>query len=366
MTRCWSGLSGMSAKHYFGGSNPSRVSNIEVSSTNNFIPFNIFIYKTLDMETEKIIAIFNSSENVTEISKKLYGKNNGSTHKKVYNLFKELNYDWEERLKEIENSKKKYCLNCGKEIPINKRSAKKFCNSSCAATYNNKLRKHSEKSKQAASNSLKKYHASNPVTNKTKSAISDGLKKYHSTHVLTDKEKWERYCKRYNQNVSFEEYVEFIMGSSHNSDKIRKRKGKKTKCLFCGKELDGTNVKFCSADCRDNYEKKLYDEYIEKWERGEEEGHTPSFKIHRYVKRYLFEKNNNSCQNCGWGKINEYSGNIPLQIHHIDGDCTNNKEENLQLLCPNCHALTDNFGSRNKNSKRVFRRQKLFKQEIVK
>ena len=25
-------------------------------------------------------------------------------------------------------------------------------------------------------------------------------------------------------------------------------------------------------------------------------------------------------------------------VHHIDGNCTNNKEENLQLLCPNCHC----------------------------
>ncbi len=44
----------------------------------------------------------------------------------------------------------------------------------------------------------------------------------------------------------------------------------------------------------------------------------------------------------------------------------NNSEDNLQLLCPNCHALTENFGSRNKNSKRVFRKQKLFSQEIIK
>ena len=36
----------------------------------------------------------------------------------------------------------------------------------------------------------------------------------------------------------------------------------------------------------------------------------------------------------------------------------NNKEENLQLLCPNCHSLTENFGSSNKNSSRIYRKQK--------
>ena len=38
-------------------------------------------------------------------------------------------------------------------------------------------------------------------------------------------------------------------------------------------------------------------------------------------------------------------------MHHIDGDYTNNKIENLQLLCPNCYSLISNFGSLNKTQK---------------
>lgn len=34
---------------------------------------------------------------------------------------------------------------------------------------------------------------------------------------------------------------------------------------------------------------------------------------------------------------------IPLELHHIDGDRFNNNLENLQILCYNCHALTNNF-----------------------
>ena len=41
---------------------------------------------------------------------------------------------------------------------------------------------------------------------------------------------------------------------------------------------------------------------------------------------------------------------IPLQVHHIDGNRYNNQLSNLQLLCPNCHALTDNFGIKNYNT----------------
>lgn len=41
---------------------------------------------------------------------------------------------------------------------------------------------------------------------------------------------------------------------------------------------------------------------------------------------------------------------IPLEVHHKDGNKTNNSLNNLQLLCPNCHALTDTY--RGKNTKK--------------
>ncbi len=44
-------------------------------------------------------------------------------------------------------------------------------------------------------------------------------------------------------------------------------------------------------------------------------------------------------------------GIIALEIHHIDGDNTNNKLSNLTYLCPNCHALTDNYRGKNIGSK---------------
>lgn len=38
---------------------------------------------------------------------------------------------------------------------------------------------------------------------------------------------------------------------------------------------------------------------------------------------------------------------IPLELHHINGVHSDNRIENLQLLCPNCHALTDNYRGKN-------------------
>ena len=40
---------------------------------------------------------------------------------------------------------------------------------------------------------------------------------------------------------------------------------------------------------------------------------------------------------------------IALEVHHLDGNNQNNELENLQLLCPNCHALTDNWRGKNIN-----------------
>ena len=54
----------------------------------------------------------------------------------------------------------------------------------------------------------------------------------------------------------------------------------------------------------------------------------------------------NKCECCG---INQWMGkNLTLELHHIDGNKYNNNIDNLQLLCPNCHSLTDGFRKCNK------------------
>ena len=54
------------------------------------------------------------------------------------------------------------------------------------------------------------------------------------------------------------------------------------------------------------------------------------------------------CESC---KLTEWMGQkIPLELHHVDGDRFNNELVNLQVLCPNCHALTDNYSGRNKGN----------------
>ena len=121
------------------------------------------------------------------------------------------------------------------------------------------------------------------------------------------------------------------------------------KCLYCSKPLKVARRKYCDNHCEQEY---LYQQYIEKWKNGEVSGTKGSkwVDVSDYIRRYIFEKYDNKCSICGWSEINTYTKTLPLEIEHIDGDAMNNKEENLTLLCPNCHSLTKTYRGANKGN----------------
>lgn len=124
-------------------------------------------------------------------------------------------------------------------------------------------------------------------------------------------------------------------------------------CANCLKEIVSRN-KFCSLKCQKDYE---YKNYIEKWKNGIEDGMRGNYQISMHIKRYLFEKYLYKCSECGWSRTNPYTNKIPLEIEHIDGNYLNNKEENLKVLCPNCHSLTSTYKGANINNGRKERKK---------
>ena len=111
-------------------------------------------------------------------------------------------------------------------------------------------------------------------------------------------------------------------------------------CLYCG---NLTNNIYCSRICCSNHkEKKIQDDI---------ENGNITYPSKQY-KKYLINKYGNKCMECGWDKINNITGNVPIELDHKDGNSKNNSLNNLTLLCPNCHSLTSTFRALNKGNGR--------------
>lgn len=131
------------------------------------------------------------------------------------------------------------------------------------------------------------------------------------------------------------------------------------KCIGCDKILvTRSQLKYCTQKCQAITK---YKRSVQAWKDGISTGHMgiQTKLISSSVRRYLFEKYQDKCSLCSWSEINPISGKIPLEVDHIDGNSENNTEENLRLLCPNCHSLTPYFRNLNKGKGRKWRMENI-------
>lgn len=59
----------------------------------------------------------------------------------------------------------------------------------------------------------------------------------------------------------------------------------------------------------------------------------------------------NKCAICGCEPFHN-GKNLIFVLDHIDGDASNNRRDNLRMICPNCDSQLETFKSKNKNSTR--------------
>ena len=98
--------------------------------------------------------------------------------------------------------------------------------------------------------------------------------------------------------------------------------------------------------------RRRYSTFIERWLAGLEIGTRGKTSISAFIRNWLIETRGELCERCGWGERHILTGRVPIEVHHKDGNFKNNHPDNLQLLCPNCHSLTETFRSLNSKSQR--------------
>jgi 5-methylcytosine-specific restriction endonuclease McrA len=103
-------------------------------------------------------------------------------------------------------------------------------------------------------------------------------------------------------------------------------------CVVCGKETSGRRYEYCQ-ECRriKQIENKIRNKIK---------------MCGKTIRKYYLNKKEHKCDHCGnalWLNVA-----IPLEIHHIDGNVRNNAPENIEILCLNCHALTDTYKVKNR------------------
>lgn len=126
-------------------------------------------------------------------------------------------------------------------------------------------------------------------------------------------------------------------------------------CPLCGNKKNKLS-NHC-MDCHLIQLKVKTQKRIDSWYSGDWHGgeNTNTHLLSSVIRVHLLEKANNACIKCGFNTPHPDDGKSILEINHIDGNGSNHLPNNLEVLCPNCHALTSSYRARNYGKGRPYR-----------
>lgn len=123
-------------------------------------------------------------------------------------------------------------------------------------------------------------------------------------------------------------------------------------CLGCGVTLAKRQKVYCSVRCMQRLRQS---QLVEQWLAAGTQ--VPATTRTHYIRRYLFDQQSGRCAICQ--SPAEWHGQpLVLVLDHVDGDASNNRRENLRLICPNCDSQLPTYKSRNRGKGRAWRRER--------
>lgn len=147
----------------------------------------------------------------------------------------------------------------------------------------------------------------------------------------------------FNPKYTAQTFCSVRCSAIYNNKKYPKRHAQRTICK-CGKKISKQ-----STVCRECSIKQKIECKIQSWLDGTWSGAQDKnpYILSKWIRNYLLEQNNFKCSVCNFNTPHPDDGRSILEINHIDGIASNHSPDNLEVLCPNHHALTSSYRGRN-------------------